>query len=132
MCGLAYSEYGGSVLFIESSQASFNPPKEKEQKMEGELAQGRGTGRIIITGSLGEVMKESSSIAHTFAKNFLNQNDSPASNKYKHYFDTHDIHIHFPEGAVPKVILSLSNKNTCIGWTFCGNCNHNCITESCS
>lgn len=46
-------------------------------------------------------MKESSAIAQTFAKSFLAKHfyDNEAAQKY---LETHDVHIHFPEGAVPK------------------------------
>lgn len=54
--GLAYNEYGGSILYIESAQSSF--------ALEGK-------GGLRVTGSLGDVMKESSSIAQTYAKKFL-------------------------------------------------------------
>ena len=54
--GLAYNEYGGSILYIESAQSSY---------------MGEGKGGLKVTGSLGEVMKESSAIAQTYAKSFL-------------------------------------------------------------
>ena len=54
--GLAYNEYGGSALYIEAQLASF-------------LNEGKG--QLKVTGSLGEVMKESSMIAQSYAKNFL-------------------------------------------------------------
>ena len=64
--GLAYNEYGGSILYIESAQASF---KNTEGK-------GAGSGSLKVTGQLGDVMKESSSIAQTFARFFLNKHFS--------------------------------------------------------
>ena len=54
--GLAYNEYGGSILYIESAQSQYAS---------------EGKGALRVTGSLGEVMKESSSIAQTYAKKFL-------------------------------------------------------------
>lgn len=54
-----------------------------------------------MTGSLGDVMKESSAIAQTYAKNFLNTYFSNNAAAHR-YLDTHDVHIHFPEGAVKK------------------------------
>lgn len=86
MIGLAYNEYGGSILYIESTQSSF-------------ITEGRGD--LKVTGSLGDVMKESSMIAQTYAKNFLASNfkDNEQARKY---LETHNIHIHFPEGAVKK------------------------------
>jgi ATP-dependent Lon protease len=46
-------------------------------------------------------MKESSQIAQTYAKNFLH-NNYPNNPDIKDYLDTHNLHIHFPEGAVKK------------------------------
>jgi ATP-dependent Lon protease len=56
--GLAYNAYGGSILYIEATQASY--PDQLQSR-----------GSLKVTGSLGEVMKESSSIAQTYARNFL-------------------------------------------------------------
>jgi len=55
---------------------------------------------VKVTGSLGDVMKESVQIAQTCAKNFLHSK-FPGSSVSK-YLDTHDIHIHVPEGGIPK------------------------------
>ena len=57
-----------------------------------------GKGNLQMTGQLGDVMKESAQTALTWVR-------SVASVKYRvpeDYFETHDIHIHIPEGAVPK------------------------------
>ncbi len=76
--GLAWTQAGGDILIIESRCV-------------------RGKGELILTGSLGDVMKESSSTAFSYSKIKISQLD----------FDTHDIekyniHLHLPEGAVPK------------------------------
>mmetsp|Transcript_22818 Transcript_22818/g.17268 ORF Transcript_22818/g.17268 Transcript_22818/m.17268 type:complete len:269 (+) Transcript_22818:1392-2198(+) len=84
--GLAYNEYGGSILFIESTIASHSEKADSHQ------------GQIKITGSLGDVMKESSSLALTYTKNFLHKYYPDKLNN----FAKQDIHIHFPEGAVKK------------------------------
>lgn len=62
-------------------------------------------GHIKFTGSLGDIMKESVEIAHSCAKNFLYLNcvGKPES----HYLDHHDIHVHIPEGAIPKVLSNI-------------------------
>jgi len=60
--GLAYNSVGGAILFIEATQGS-------HPKTESGAAPTRGS--LKVTGSLGDVMKESSSIAQTYAKNFL-------------------------------------------------------------
>lgn len=76
--GLAYTSFGGDVLPVEVT--SFE-----------------GKGRFIVTGQLGDVMKESAEIAIGFVKSHAAEfKIDPA------FFETHDIHIHVPEGAVPK------------------------------
>jgi len=76
--GLAWTQYGGEILFCESIRMP-------------------GKGNVIMTGLLGEVMKESARIALSYLK--------ANCNKYKlnpKDFEKHDIHVHFPAGAVPK------------------------------
>jgi Lon-like ATP-dependent protease len=88
--GLAYNGYGGGILFIEATKASNPTPTESSK------------GTLRVTGSLGEVMKESSSIAQTYAKNFLFQYFRETNPQAVNFLEQQDIHIHFPEGAVPK------------------------------
>ncbi|SOC36444.1 endopeptidase La [Ureibacillus acetophenoni] len=76
--GLAYTSVGGDTLQIE---VSLTP----------------GKGKIQLTGKLGEVMKESAQTALSFVRSLSNQLDIDDN-----FFDQHDIHIHVPEGAVPK------------------------------
>ncbi|OCS88424.1 endopeptidase La [Caryophanon tenue] len=76
--GLAYTTVGGDTLQIE---VSITP----------------GKGKLQLTGKLGDVMKESASIALTYVRS-LQHKLALAED----YFDKHDIHIHVPEGAVPK------------------------------
>lgn len=76
---------GGSTLFIETS---LRRPLAEDAKQDGTLE---------VTGQLGDVMKESSQIAYTFAKRFLREKDS--TNRF--LFNSH-IHLHVPEGATPK------------------------------
>ena len=76
--GLAYTQYGGDILPIE---VTYFP----------------GKGALSLTGKLGDVMKESATIALDYVKS--------NAEKYKidnSLFEKNDIHIHFPEGAVPK------------------------------
>lgn len=73
--GLAWTRAGGAILFIES-------------KLTG------GTGRLLITGQLGDVMKESVQIALSLVKSLY-----PKESKI---LEDHDLHIHVPAGAVPK------------------------------
>ncbi|MBR0300964.1 MAG: endopeptidase La [Bacteroidales bacterium] len=76
--GLAWTQMGGEILFIESSVSA-------------------GKGVLTMTGSLGDVMKESATIAYQYIKAHpeLAQTDAEK-------FATKDIHVHVPEGAVPK------------------------------
>ena len=76
--GLAYTQFGGDVLQIEVNHFE-------------------GKGRLVITGQLGEVMKESASIALDYVKAHAKELNIDSK-----FFDTNDIHIHVPEGAVPK------------------------------
>ena len=76
--GLSYSSIGGSVLTIETNLTE-------------------GEGKILLTGNLGEVMKESASAALSAVKSLIDKyNIEPKIFKQK------DIHIHVPEGAVKK------------------------------
>jgi ATP-dependent Lon protease len=78
IAGLAWTEMGGDVLYIESSIF-------------------KGKGDLILTGQLGEVMQESAKIAFSFAKSVAEKYGiDPA------LFRTNDLHIHVPEGAIPK------------------------------
>lgn len=76
--GLAYTSFGGEILPIECNITE-------------------GTGQLIRTGNLGDVMKESMQIAFSYVQEL--------AQKYGYgyeYFSKHNFHIHCPEGAVPK------------------------------
>ena len=76
--GLAWTSYGGEILFCESTRMP-------------------GKGNVILTGLLGEVMKESARIALSYLKaNHPKYGIDPKD------FTAYDIHVHFPAGAVPK------------------------------
>ena len=84
--GLAYTSYGGTLLKIEILD------------IKSELKDGGG--KVIITGKLGDVMKESVQAAHSYVTHLI-KNDI----KYKiniANFKGNDLHIHVPEGATPK------------------------------
>lgn len=76
--GLAWTSVGGEILTIESVISS-------------------GKGRIVKTGSLGDVMQESIQAALTVVKGRAQSFGLPYD-----FFETHDLHIHVPEGATPK------------------------------
>ena len=76
--GLAYTQYGGDTLPIEATCY-------------------KGDGRLLLTGKLGDVMKESGQAAFSYVKN-----NCEKLNIDPELFSKNDIHIHVPEGAVPK------------------------------
>jgi ATP-dependent Lon protease len=76
--GLAWTQYGGDVLTVESAQVE-------------------GRGGFVLTGSLGEVMQESANIAYTFVRGKATQLELP-----KKYFERYSLHLHVPAGATPK------------------------------
>jgi ATP-dependent Lon protease len=76
--GLAWTKVGGDILFIEASTS-------------------KGKGKLTLTGNLGEVMKESATTALSFIKAHAQNLDIDEA-----YFERNDIHIHVPEGAIPK------------------------------
>ena len=85
--GLAYSSHGGSILYIESLKANNTDSS--------------SVGTLKVTGQLGNVMQESSSIAQTYARNFMKTYFEDNKEAIK-FLETADIHIHFPEGSTPK------------------------------
>ncbi|MBR4617699.1 MAG: endopeptidase La [Bacilli bacterium] len=76
--GMAYTPYGGDILPIEAT--SYN-----------------GDGKLVLTGSLGEVMRESAQIALSYVKTNAEKFDIVNTN-----FEKKDIHIHVPDGAIKK------------------------------
>lgn len=77
--GLAWTAFGGDTLYIEANAVA-----------------GKTSG-FKQTGQLGKVMQESSEIAYSYIKSLLSH-----QKKYRHFFDTHFIHLHVPAGATPK------------------------------
>ena len=76
--GLAWTQAGGEVLLIEALKM-------------------KGKGGLMLTGQLGDVMKESAHAAMSYAKAHMDElNISPD------FFDKNDIHVHLPAGAIPK------------------------------
>ncbi len=76
--GLAYTQFGGDILSIEVTTYE-------------------GSGKLVVTGQLGDVMKESTQIALGYVKSHAKQYGIDSQ-----WFEKHDIQIHVPEGAVPK------------------------------
>lgn len=76
--GLAWTAVGGEVLFIEAIKM-------------------KGNGKLVLTGQMGDVMKESATAAMSYAK--ANAKELGISEKI---FDEYDFHVHIPEGATPK------------------------------
>jgi ATP-dependent Lon protease len=76
--GLAWTAVGGDVLFIEALRM-------------------KGKGQLVLTGQLGEVMRESAQAAYSYAKSRARELEIPEED-----FERYDMHIHIPEGAIPK------------------------------
>jgi ATP-dependent Lon protease len=76
--GLAWTPVGGDLLFIETIKM-------------------RGSGKVRVTGRLGDVMGESVQAAYSFVRS-----RAPEMGIEEEDFDNYDVHIHFPEGAIPK------------------------------
>ncbi|MER3501488.1 MAG: hypothetical protein IMHGJWDQ_000922 [Candidatus Fervidibacter sp.] len=76
--GLAWTPYGGSVLVVETTKMP-------------------GKGNLILTGHLGEIMKESAQAALSYIRSRSEQLGIPED-----FFSKHDLHIHVPAGAIPK------------------------------
>lgn len=77
--GLAWTQVGGEILFIESSLSKSKSP------------------RLTLTGNLGEVMKESAMLALEYIKSHADKFDIDSQ-----MFEEWNVHIHVPEGAIPK------------------------------
>ncbi len=78
MTGLAWTAVGGDILFIEAIKT-------------------KGKGKLVLTGQLGEVMQESAQAAFSYAKANAADLDIDIED-----FEKFDIHVHIPEGAIPK------------------------------
>ncbi len=76
--GLAWTQAGGAILFIEATAM-------------------KGRGNLTLTGQLGDVMKESANAALSYIRS-----NAKLLKIAENYFETHDIHVHVPAGAVPK------------------------------
>jgi ATP-dependent Lon protease len=76
--GLAWTQFGGEIMFIEATRMP-------------------GSGRTTVTGQLGDVMRESVTAAYSYVRS--KASDLEIQDKV---FSEHDIHIHFPAGAIPK------------------------------
>jgi ATP-dependent Lon protease len=78
--GLAYTPLGGATLYVEATGI-----KSKN-------------GSFKQTGQLGDVMRESTEIAHSYVRSLISKQDAP----YRSYFDENAVHLHVPAGATPK------------------------------
>ncbi len=76
--GLVWTEAGGAIIFIEAARM-------------------KGSGELILTGSLGEVMRESAQAALSYIRS-----NAASFNISENFFEHQDIHIHVPAGAIPK------------------------------
>ena len=76
--GMAWTESGGDILMVETSVT-------------------KGTGKLTLTGQLGDVMRESGEAAYTYIRAHAKELGAPLS-----FHKTKDVHVHVPEGAIPK------------------------------
>jgi len=76
--GLAWTQFGGEIMFIEATRMS-------------------GSGRTTVTGQLGDVMRESVQAAYSYVRSKASDLEINDKN-----FSDYDVHIHFPAGAIPK------------------------------
>lgn len=76
--GLAWTSVGGTTLEVQ-------------------VVTMKGKGNLILTGTLGDVMKESARVAHSYIRTIIDKYDVDPN-----FYENTDIHIHFPEGATPK------------------------------
>lgn len=76
--GLVWTEVGGAIIFVEAAKM-------------------KGSGKLILTGSLGSVMRESAQAALSYIRS-----NAASFNILEDFFDLLDIHIHVPAGAIPK------------------------------
>jgi ATP-dependent Lon protease len=76
--GLAWTSFGGEIMFIEATRMN-------------------GSGRTTVTGQLGDVMRESVQAAYSYVRSKATELEID-----DRMFTEHDVHIHFPAGAIPK------------------------------
>ena len=98
--GLAWTPVGGDIIFVEATRMP-------------------GKGNLVLTGQLGEVMKESAQAAMSYVRSRTNDLGIEEG-----FLDKHDVHIHIPAGAIPKdgpsagitlfIALASLLKNTCV------------------
>jgi ATP-dependent Lon protease len=79
--GLAWNAMGGSTLYIETAK----------------VEESEGKGALVVTGQLGDVMKESAQIAHTVCRAVLLEKEPKNP-----FFEKSKLHLHVPAGATPK------------------------------
>ena len=104
VAGLAWTSMGGSALYVESTVVKTE--KDKGRGRQNQISQNNMTsydllvtqnkGGLKVTGNIKDVMKESSDISYTVARNIVR------GTEYESFFNDNLIHLHFPEGATPK------------------------------
>jgi len=89
MIGLAYNNYGGSIMYIECVSQG-KPKKSIDTAANPDNKDANNSSSLIVTGNIHEVMKESVQLAYTYAK-FV------CSNLFNNfYLEQNDVHINFP------------------------------------
>ena len=105
--GLAWTSMGGAVLYIETQPVGTRHLRERGGgggdgvgsggSGSGSDGGGGGGGGVVRTGQMGDVMKESCTIAHTFARGYLG-----GLQPKNEFLESATLHLHVPEGATPK------------------------------
>jgi len=107
--GLAWTSMGGAMLYVEMQPLGPPAPTAARRQRKGgdgaaeggddeeEGGGGGGGASLRHTGQMGDVMRESTAIAHTFARSFLHRLDPTNA-----YLERQSLHVHVPEGATPK------------------------------
>ncbi|KAH7644291.1 Lon protease mitochondrial [Dermatophagoides farinae] len=97
--GLAWTSHGGSTLYIETTvHRKLDTTTNDVSTTTGDKSTPPQQGSFVLTGHLGDVMKESANIAYTFAKSFMLKRPEPSAE----FLQRAHIHLHVPEGATPK------------------------------
>lgn len=97
MIGLAYNNYGGSIMYIEcanqgrpTSEIAASSPGSSALPVLNSGEEVKSGGSLLVTGNIHDVMKESCQLAYTYAKYITSTFFS------NHYLETNDVHLNFP------------------------------------
>jgi ATP-dependent Lon protease len=95
--GMFYTPMGGDIMFVEAAIRRLYGPSPTEAGTDREQVSGLGTVSLILTGQLGDVMKESARAALTYAETHASRLRIPEDR-----LGSIEVHVHVPAGAIPK------------------------------